>query len=53
MPTKGNTHEVAQSVMPDARVAYVERLPRRGGAAGSGELQPGQGERGKASVRPA
>jgi S-adenosyl methyltransferase len=27
IPTKGNTHEVAQSVMPEARVVYVDNDP--------------------------
>lgn len=27
IPTQGNTHEVAQSVMPEARVAYVDNDP--------------------------
>jgi hypothetical protein len=27
IPTKGNTHEVAQSVVPEARVAYVDNDP--------------------------
>ena len=27
IPTQGNTHEVAQSVLPEARVAYVDNDP--------------------------
>ncbi|MET8160962.1 SAM-dependent methyltransferase [Sphaerisporangium sp. NPDC005289] len=27
LPTAGNTHEIAQSVIPDARVVYVDRDP--------------------------